>query len=53
MMYFVFCKILDTKYQILLYMDEQTFALDAIRKKLIGKELNYKEIFAIMDEIAN
>lgn len=33
-------------------MDEQTLALDAIRKKLVGKELNYKEIFAIMDEIA-
>jgi AMP phosphorylase len=33
-------------------MDEQTLALDAIRKKLVGKQLNYKEIFAIMDEIA-
>lgn len=28
-------------------------ALKAIQKKLVGKELNYKEIFAIMDEIAN
>ncbi len=27
-------------------------ALDAIRKKLTGKTLNYKEIYAIMDEIA-
>ncbi len=28
-------------------------ALKAIQKKLIGKKLNYKEIFAIMDEIAH
>lgn len=28
-------------------------ALKAIQKKLVGKELNYKEIYAIMDEIAN
>lgn len=28
-------------------------ALEAIRKKLIGKSLNYKEIYAVMDEIAN
>lgn len=34
-------------------MDEQSLALDAIRKKLVGKRLNYKEIFAIMDEIAH
>ena len=27
-------------------------ALDAIRKKLVGKTLSYKEIYAIMDEIA-
>ena len=27
-------------------------ALDAIRKKLVGKRLNYKEIYAIMDEIS-
>jgi len=27
-------------------------ALNAIRKKLIGKTLNYKEIYSIMDEIA-
>lgn len=33
-------------------MDEQALALDAIRKKLVGKPLNYKEIYAIMDEIA-
>lgn len=34
-------------------MDEQTQAIDAIRKKLIGKELNYREIYAIMDEISH
>lgn len=28
-------------------------ALKAIQKKLVGKELNYKEIYAIMDEIAH
>jgi putative thymidine phosphorylase len=32
-------------------IDERT-ALDAIRKKLVGKTLNYKEIYCIMDEIA-
>jgi putative thymidine phosphorylase len=31
---------------------EQQDALDAIRKKLVGKTLNYKEIYCIMDEIA-
>lgn len=30
----------------------QQKALDAIRKKLVGKALNYKEIFSIMDQIA-
>lgn len=34
-------------------MDQETFALNAIRKKLVGKTLNYKEIYAIMDEISN
>ena len=34
-------------------MDQEELALDAIRKKLIGKSLNYKEIYAIMDEIAH
>lgn len=34
-------------------MDENEIALDAIRKKLVGKELNYKEIFAVMDQIAH
>lgn len=28
-------------------------ALKAIQKKLVGKQLSYKEIYAIMDEIAN
>ena len=28
-------------------------AVDAIKKKLVGKKLSYKEIFVIMDEIAN
>ena len=32
---------------------EQTDALKAIQKKLLGKKLTYQEIFAIMDEIAH
>ena len=28
-------------------------ALDAIRKKLLGKPLNYREIFSLMDEVAH
>lgn len=32
---------------------EQHQAIEAIQKKLIGKTLTYKEIFAIMDEIAH
>ncbi|MDO8659592.1 MAG: thymidine phosphorylase [Candidatus Parcubacteria bacterium] len=31
---------------------KQQDALNAIRKKLVGKTLNYKEIFSIMDQIA-
>lgn len=31
---------------------QQELALDAIRKKLVGKHLNYQEIYAIMDQIA-
>jgi putative thymidine phosphorylase len=31
---------------------EQQDALNAIRKKLVGKTLNYKEIFCIMDQLA-
>jgi len=34
-------------------MTEETLALQAIRKKLVGKTLNYKEIFAIMDAISH
>ncbi len=34
-------------------MTQEALALSAIRKKLIGKRLNYKEIFAIMDEMAH
>jgi AMP phosphorylase len=34
-------------------MEEQSRALEAIRKKLVGKTLNYKEIYAVMDEIAH
>jgi putative thymidine phosphorylase len=34
-------------------MDEQQIALNAIRKKLVGKELRYKDIFAVMDQIAH
>lgn len=32
---------------------QSQLALEAIRKKLVGKKLNYKEIYAIMDQIAN
>lgn len=32
---------------------KQNIALKAIQKKLVGKKLNYAEIYAIMDEIAN
>ena len=31
---------------------DQQDALNAIRKKLVGKTLNYKEIYSIMDQIA-
>jgi AMP phosphorylase len=34
-------------------MDEMTLALEAIQKKLVGKRLSYKEIYAIMDEISH
>ncbi|MBI4084669.1 MAG: thymidine phosphorylase [Candidatus Levybacteria bacterium] len=30
-----------------------SLALDAIRKKLVGQKLNYKEIYAVMDDISN
>ncbi len=33
-------------------MDEKEQAISAIRKKLVGKKLNYKEIYSIMDQIA-
>lgn len=33
-------------------MDEKNIAIEAIRKKLVGKKLSYKEIYAVMDEIA-
>src|SRR3989338_2115455 len=33
-------------------MDENHLAINAIRKKLLGKKLTYKEIYAIMDEIS-
>ncbi len=33
--------------------DHQQVAIEAIKKKLVGKSLSYHEIFAIMDEIAN
>lgn len=32
--------------------NEKQIALNAIRKKLVGKSLTYKEIYAVMDEIA-
>ncbi len=34
-------------------MDEKELALEAIRKKLVGKKLTYKEIYAVMDEISH
>lgn len=34
-------------------MDNKHLALEAIRKKLVGKELTYKEIYAIMDQISH
>jgi len=34
-------------------MDEQHLAINAIRKKLLGKDLRYKEIYAIMDQISH
>lgn len=34
-------------------MTQETLALQAIRKKLVGKRLNYNEIFAVMDAISN
>lgn len=33
-------------------MEPRTIALEALRKKLLGKKLTYKEIYAIMDEIS-
>lgn len=33
-------------------MQPSQLALEAIRKKLIGKRLNYKEVYAVMDQIA-
>src|SRR3989338_8930316 len=33
-------------------MEEKSLAIAAIRKKLVVKKLNYKEIYAIMDQIA-
>jgi putative thymidine phosphorylase len=33
-------------------MDEKNLAINAIRKKLVGKRLSYKEIYAIMDQIS-
>lgn len=33
-------------------MQPAQLALEAIRKKLIGKRLNYKEVYAVMDQIA-
>lgn len=34
-------------------MDEKHLAINAIRKKLLGKKLKYKEIYAIMDQISS
>lgn len=34
-------------------MDEKHLAINAIRKKLLGRQLRYSEIYAIMDQIAH
>lgn len=34
-------------------MDEKQVALNAIRKKLVGKKLKYSDVFAVMDQIAH
>lgn len=34
-------------------IDEKDYAINAIRKKLLGKNLTYREIFAIMDQISS
>lgn len=33
--------------------DQQQLAIEAIKKKLVGKSLNYNEVFALMDQIAH
>ena len=33
-------------------MDEKHLAINAVRKKLLGKKLRYKEVYAIMDQIS-
>jgi len=33
--------------------DEQSIAIKAIQKKLLGKKLSYREVYAIMDEISH
>lgn len=42
-----------TDLQLQTHQINQEDALSAIRKKLVGKTLNYKEIYSIMDEIAH
>lgn len=34
-------------------MTEEQLALQAIQKKLVGKRLNYQEVFAVMDQISH
>ena len=34
-------------------MENHYQAIETIKKKLIGKQLNYQEIFSLMDEIAH
>ena len=34
-------------------LSNQHHAIEAIKKKLVGKRLTYSEIFTLMDEIAN
>lgn len=34
-------------------MDNKSFAIEAVREKLLGKHLTYKQIYTIMDEISH
>lgn len=46
-------KLKDNKDKKVLNKHNKHVAIDAIKKKLLGKKLSYREVFTIMDEIAN